>query len=171
MPSGLLELDSIGAARYLRAHAIPSAYRLLPGTMASDNATALMLAIGLQESRCIYRRQNGGPARGFFQFERDGGVRGVLRHHRTRPLLLPVLDLLQYPHEAQAIYNAIEDNDVLAVILARLLLWTLPDPLPDRADEQAGWQQYVSAWRPGKPHPGTWSAAYALGWLIATEDA
>ena len=44
------------------------AAKLLPG-MDSAKARVMLLAIGLQESRFEHRRQIGGPARGFWQFE------------------------------------------------------------------------------------------------------
>lgn len=55
-------------------------------------------------------------------------------------------------------------NDVLAAVFARLLLWTLPDALPDVHSYEDGWHQYVSAWRPGKPHPATWRGLYGVAW-------
>ena len=52
----------------------------------------MLLAIGLQESRLTHRRQIGGPARGLWQFERGGGVAGVLRHAASRDHALSVCD-------------------------------------------------------------------------------
>lgn len=54
---------------------------LLPAKMDTPKARVMMLAIGMQESRFEHRKQIGGPARGFFQFEEAGGVRGVLKLH------------------------------------------------------------------------------------------
>ena len=64
---------------HILAHTLPAAYSLLPAEMESAEATALLLSIGLQESQFTHRRQVGGPARGFYQFELSG-VQGVLRH-------------------------------------------------------------------------------------------
>ncbi|MDX9894351.1 MAG: hypothetical protein RBS34_02830 [Desulfofustis sp.] len=139
---------------------------LLPAAMTSPEAMAMLLAIGLQESRFKARRQyNGGPARGFYQFERDGGVAGVLQHPRTRPIVREILDRLEYDLEDPAVsHAAIEHNDALATAYARLLLWTLPDPLPAPTEIDEAWRQYRRAWRPGRPHRQTWTGFYLFAW-------
>ena len=64
---------------------ITPALLLLPPRMTSDRAIAELLAIQAQEDPDKRRRQwPEGPARGLWQFERDGGVAGVLRHTLTR---------------------------------------------------------------------------------------
>lgn len=123
----------------------------------------MLLAIGLQESRFEHRRQVGGPARGFWQFEL-GGIRGVLSHKASKEPAGGVLDALAYNRDPADSYQAIEHNDVLACCYARLLLWTLPDPLPKRGEADEGWRQYVEAWRPGKPHRATWDAYFEESW-------
>ena len=61
--------------------AIRPALAALPARMRSREAVVMLLAIGLQESLFKYRRQMAnGPARGFWQFEKMGGVAGVLQH-------------------------------------------------------------------------------------------
>lgn len=152
---------------YLLRHAIPAAYALLPAKMASPAATAMLLAIALQESRCCHRRQLGGPARGFYQFE-VGGVRGVLRHPASKPHIANALAALSYPvtDDATTPYVAIEHNDVLASAFARLLLWTDAQPLPAHDEAEAGWQLYLRTWRPGKPHRATWDAFYQQAWTL-----
>lgn len=150
----------------VQRHVLPAAYSLLPPMMHTPAATAMLLAIGLQESKFLHRRQIGGPARGLWQFERDGGVRGVLRHEASADHARIVLRELRYPVNATpaAVYAALADNDVLAACWARLLLWTLPQPLPSRSEQGKGWRQYIDAWRPGRPHPETWPAYYAAAW-------
>jgi hypothetical protein len=120
-----------------------------------------MLAIGLQESRFEHRRQIGGPARGFWQFEQGGGVRGVLRHHSSREHAQAVCRARSVIATESAVYAALEHDDVLAAAFARLLLWTDPKPLPAIGDEQGAWDLYLRVWRPGKPHRHTWNALYA----------
>ena len=139
---------------------------LLPKKMTSPEAIAALLAIGLQESRFTHRRQIGGPARGFYQFERGGGVSGVLRHSSTREIVCNVLDLLQYDHNIATSYTAIEHNDALATVFARLLLWTLPGKLPRENDADEAWKQYLEAWRPGKPHRDTGDDFYRQAWEV-----
>ena len=147
----------------------PAAFALLPGVMDSLQARAMLLAIGLQESRFLHRRQVGGPARGFWQFEKNGGVRGVLQHPATILHAKHVCEELRYPVTIDACYVAIEHNDVLACCLARLLLWTVPGMLANRGDPDKGWEQYMDGWRPGKPHRETWDEHFVQAWHIVTE--
>ena len=121
---------------------------------------AMLLAIGLQESRFTYRVQINGPAHGFWQFERGGGVAGVLGHSATRGKIQHVLDQMQYSPSSNVVYQALPHNDVLACCFARLLLWTLPGPLATTSDR--AWAQYIDAWRPGKPHVQTWPRLYQM---------
>ncbi|MFA5377952.1 MAG: hypothetical protein WC455_19535 [Dehalococcoidia bacterium] len=136
---------------------------LLPDSMDTPAARAMLLTIGLQESKFDHRRQSGGPAKGFFQFELSG-VNGVLHHHSSKIFAMDVLKKLQYDLNARDAYDAIEHNDLLATAFARLLLWTLPVQLPGPNDYDHSWMQYVSAWRPGKPHRETWNAFYWQAW-------
>lgn len=139
--------------------AINPAYYLLPDDMATQQATTMLLAIGMQESQFKYRQQmNGGPAQGFWQFE-ISGVRGVMEHPATRGIAADILGFLVYPADAGQVHAALQDNDVLAATFARLYLWTDPRPLPVSA--QDGWSYYLDIWRPGDPHPETWNAAWA----------
>ena len=143
---------------------------LLPEKLDSVEAKAMMIAIAMQESRWDERRQLGGPARGFWQFEL-GGIRGVLTHSASRPIIESVLARLDYDFSSATSYIAIEHNDVLAFAYARCLLWTLPQPLPGRNDPASGWDQYTSAWRPGKPHRQTWDGFYKAAWELAEPGA
>jgi hypothetical protein len=56
-------------------------------------------------------------------------------------------------------------NDIVAASAARLLLYTLPQALPVNAAE--GWDQYIAAWRPGKPHPEKWSECWSIAERVA----
>lgn len=148
-------------------HTLPAALDLLPGRMDTPAARAMLLAIGLQESRFEYRRQVGpGPARGFWQFEKGGGVAGVLKHPISKPLIVPICEHLRYSPTPDVCHSAIEDNDVLACCFARLLLYTDPSLLPGPKQSWEGWEQYLRNWRPGKPHPETWPKFYREAWQI-----
>ena len=136
----------------------------LPWRMDSTPARAMLIAMALQESRFTHRRQIRGPARGWWQFEQGGGVAGVLRHSATREHAWAALDRLQYPRDSQAVYEAIEHNDGLATVFARLLLFTVPHALPGPNDVDEAWDQYIWAWRPGKPHRHTWDDFYRQAW-------
>ena len=144
---------------FVKDHILPAALSLLPEKMDTPEARTMLLAIGLQESRFEHRVQIRGPARGFWQFERGGGVNGVLLHQASRDHARIVCEKLLYDPAPDVVYDAIADNDVLACCFARLLLWTLPASLPTTAEE--GWRQYLAGWRPGKPHPETWPGLYA----------
>ncbi len=144
----------------IRERAIAPALAMLPARMSSREAEIMLLAIGLQESRFEHRRQIGGPARGFWQFEQGGGVRGVLRHRSSREHALAVCRARNVIATESAVYAALEHDDVLAAAFARLLLWTDPKPLPALGDEQGAWDLYLRVWRPGKPHRHTWGALY-----------
>ena len=140
-----------------------AAAALLPQKLDTQAAWAMLYAIAQQESRLDERRQIGGPARSFWQFEL-GGIKGVLNHKASQPLIRSVLDRLDYSYEPIVSYAAIEHNDVLAFAYARCLLWVNPGPLPERDNPQGGWDQYVFGWRPGKPHRETWDEFYKKAW-------
>jgi len=141
---------------------------LLPAHMNTMPAKAMLIAIGLQESRFTHRRQTGnGPAKGYWQFEQGGGVRGVLTHRATKPHALAVLDRLGYSDYAVTVWNALEHNDILAMAFARLNLWWIPGALPGPGEHDKSWAYYIDGWRPGKPHRHTWDAFYDEAWQLA----
>lgn len=146
--------------------AIDPAYALLPARMASTEATVQLLATGLQESRFEYRRQMGnGPARSFWQFERGGGVKGVMSHPASAAHMQAICEARGVPFTAMDIWQSMEFDDVLAAGAARLLYWTDPKALPSARDgaewANAAWALYLRTWRPGKPHRETWDANHA----------
>lgn len=143
-------------ARYV----LPAALSLLPKRMNSPVARVLLLAIAGQESGFAHRRQTGqGPARGLWQFEQPG-LRGVLRHPASSEYAEHVCATLLYQDRRHyELHEALEHNDILACAIARLLLWTDPQPLP--GDAAGAWELYLRTWRPGRPHPERWPANYA----------
>lgn len=146
--------------------AIKPALALLPARMDTPAARVMLLAIGLQESRFVHRRQIGGSARGFRQFEkgsrasREGGW-GVCLHPPSKGYLAVLCKARSVACDPDAIYAALEYDDVLAAGVARLLLWTDPKALPAVGEADAGWALYLRTWRPGRPHSQTWPALYA----------
>jgi len=137
--------------------AINPALAILPMAMDSPKARMMLLATGLQESQFKYRRQMGnGPARGFWQFERGGGVKGVFTHHASTGHLYNLCKARGVPFDIPTIWSALETDDVLAAGVARLLYYTDPKPLPEVDDAEGSWKLYLRTWRPGKPHPETW---------------
>lgn len=126
------------------------------GLPPDDRARVMLLAIAGQESGFMARRQMyRGPARGLWQFERDGGTAGVLRHKASRPYALLLCPMLLFAPDPATCWEAVENNDTLACAFARLLLLTDAKPLP--TGHVAGWEYYLRNWRPGKPHPETWN--------------
>lgn len=144
----------------------PALALLARSGVASDaRARVMMLAIAGQESAWQYRVQIGGPAHSFWQFEKGGGVAGVLHHPASKGRIAAACAELGVPCDAESVYHAMIDNDVLAACMARLLLYTDPAPLPDLGEVMAGWDYYQRNWRPGAPHPEVWPGRYgtALG--------
>lgn len=147
--------------------AIDPAMELLPESMNSKRARLMMLAIGLQESRFTHRAQvvsggGKGPALGLWQFERGGGVKGVLTHNQTRPYALKVCAARGVSPDSPSVWLRLESDDVLAAAFARLLLYSDPFAMPSERDPDAAWRLYADrTWRPGKPHRSTWDAFHA----------
>lgn len=139
---------------------VDEALALLPANMDSLEARVEMAAIGLQESRFVHRRQIRGPARGFWQFERGGGVHGVLNHRASNMHAITLCHARGVKPATQDVYQRLEHDDVLAAGFARLLLWTDPRPLPAVGEVAQAWEYYLRTWRPGKPHRQTWDALY-----------
>lgn len=150
---------------------VTPALRLLPAVMNTPPARAQLLAIGLQESRFIWRHQMSGPAHGFWQFE-PNGIQAVLNHAsvgRAAAYLCGAIGGGLEP-DVVSVFEAIEYNDPLAAGLARLLLRASPKPLAQRDEPEKGWQLYIDAWRPGKPHRDTWDAFYDLAWEAVAQS-
>lgn len=125
------------------------------------DARRFMLAIALQESGLNHRRQvatggqENGPAASWWQFEQGGACKGVLSHELTARRMLEVCEAYNVLPTPAGLWEAMRYQDIVAAAAARLLIYTLPSKLPQTAAD--GWDQYVRAWRPGKPRAETWS--------------
>lgn len=156
-PKRLLELAIIPALTELAADGIPD----------TPAARRFLLAIALQESGLEHRRQvvaggaENGPAVSWWQFEQGGGCKGVLRHKASAERMRNACADHNVPDTPAGLWEAMRYHDIIAATAARLLIYTLPSKLATTAAE--GWAQYISAWRPGKPHPDTW----ARNWVLA----
>ncbi|MCD7096922.1 hypothetical protein [Stenotrophomonas sp. MMGLT7] len=155
------------------ARVIRPALATLPARMTSAPAEVMILAIMLQESRLAHRWQVvdlkrpevKGPARGLAQFELGtqvsrGGVWGIYQHAASRTYLQRACAARGVAFEPRAIWLALERDDILAAVCARLLLWTDPQALPALDDSGTAWALYIRTWRPGKPKPETWTGNY-----------
>lgn len=173
----------------LNTLAITPALALLPERMDTPDARRMLICIALQESALKYRQQvlrHGrrwwewrGPARGWPQFE-PAGLRGVLTHPASRGYAAHVLTTLGYDSPAALMpawltsaHEALKHNDTLAMAMARLLLWTLPQAMA--TEVEGGLAQYLNAWRPGAWSRGTQAQRLALrekwgrNWQFAQE--
>lgn len=136
----------------------------LPMAMDSPKARVMLLTIGQQESKFNYRYQvlaggGKGPARGWPQFEKGGGVRGVMNHPATSGHAHRLCLARNVAWDAGLIWSQLEYDDLLACGFARLLLYSDPKPLPELDDVEGAWKLYAErTWRPGKPHRETWDA-------------
>lgn len=143
--------------REMVQHVITPALALLPSRMDSNTARGLLLAIQGQEDQRQRRRQHPrGPARGLWQFEKGGGVLGVLRHPASADLAQQVCLARHVKPEPRPVWMLLQEDDILAAVFARLLLWTDAKPLP--INEADGWDYYIRTWRPGAPHRERWGA-------------
>lgn len=117
-----------------------------------------MIAIPWQESRIKHRKQIGGPAISYAQFEHIAVVE-VLTNDYTRDDARRLCQALDVLPNSRVVHQAMQYCDVLAAGFTRLLLWLHPHPLP--TTELAGWRYYIRQWKPGKPHEESWAEAWA----------
>lgn len=149
--------------------AINAALKRLPSAMDTPEARVMLFAISLQEDPeqlraqrvVVAGRSRKGPARGLWQFEQGGGVKGVLTHAASRFWARKACAGIDLDPTPGKVWQTLQYDDALAAIFARLLLFTDPRPLPAVDDERGAWACYLRNWRPGKPHPGKWLANHA----------
>lgn len=134
---------------------------LLPPQMGTKPARVMLHAINRQENPRRLEQQIGGPARGDYQFESGGGVKGVLTHSASKAHAIAACKARGVNPTQLSVYEAIGHDAVLAAALARLFLWTDPKALPVIGDVEGAWNLYNRVWRPGKPHPDRWPHNYA----------
>lgn len=154
-PELLLKTGIDPALAWLAQHA---------GIPVTRDARRFLLAIAFQESglvdrRQIVRGQPTGPAVSFWQGELTGGMILVLKHPTTGPHMRAMCEAFAVDPTPAALWEAMRYNDVLAAGAARLLVYTLPGKLPTLA--LPGWNQYLSAWRPGIPRNESWAGNWA----------
>jgi hypothetical protein len=135
---------------------------LAPTIRDVPESRVLLMTIAGIESNWSARRQIGGPARSFWQFEQGGGVAELLGMIFVAPILRAACSQLDIPSDSATIFEAMAWNDSLACTMARLLLWQDPMPLPVLGDTTNGYAYYLRNWRPGAPQGITvWQARYA----------
>lgn len=166
--TGLAPLDR---RRAVLAHAITPAMCELPPMPSESAARQMLLTIAGVESGCLHRRQVPvAHAMGLWQFERLGGVAGVLQHRATAAHAAAACRRRQIPAAPDEAWRALERDDVLAAIFARLLLLSDPAPLPD--NQVTGRAIYLRTWRPGKPSsPEKWADSWTMAELAVDAAA
>lgn len=131
---------------------------LLPTIRKTDDARVLLYSTSRQENPSRSPRQlikkDGrlqpvGPAAGDYQFERGGGIAGVLNFRTTSALAVTACKARGVSPTVDAVFAAIQVDPVLAAAFARLLYYTDRFALPKVGDEQGAWALYLRTWRPG----------------------
>lgn len=170
-------MSAIAPRTFLVAAILP-ALDLLPTSMTSVEAKAMLLAIALQETELKARRQEvysqtkkawiDGPARSYWQFEL-GGLAGVLRHPATQAHAARFVEALGYADTTPPqLLDIMVYDSVLAAGMARLNLFWDAAPLPRRADgPEVAYLYYDRTWRPGKKRPQDWPPNWQLAWDTA----
>lgn len=126
-------------------------------------AEVQLVATGLQESRLVHRWQvidvvkpeTKGPARGLLQFERGGGVRGVMRHNLTREMSKHVCAQRGVEWDETAVWLAMEQDDPLSCAFGRMLILCDPVKLAPLGNNAEAFQTYLRCWNPGAFANGT----------------
>ena len=121
-----------------------------------------------------YQVLNGGgrgPARGLWQFERGGGVLGVLQHPQSRVHAQRVCDARGVEPDSRSVWERMETDDALACAFARLLIWTDQLVLPAATDAEGAWRLYLRTWRPGAYERGSESQRQELRAKFAKNHA
>jgi len=161
---------------------------LLPEKMQRNRRAlvVLLLTTVLQESNGTEQVQlprtpggKPGPAAGIAQFEKNGGLKGIMTHSSTKDTVRDLCAKFGLPFDLDALHEALKTtDDRLDIAFARLLYWADKDPLPTLGDVQGSWEYYLSNWRPGAYTNGSeeqrqalrkkWSVKYASA-MEATE--
>jgi len=130
------------------------------GPTTDGPAQVMLMAIVGQEAAFQYRLQIGGPARSYWQFEKGGGVAGVMRNATTGKWARSVCAALDIPSDENTVYEAMAWSDHLATSMARFNLWLAPGALPAVGREDDAYNYYVRQWAPGKPDKSRWHPNY-----------
>lgn len=157
---------------------IEAGLALLPEALRTIDAKVQLYATSIQENPTRAPRQlikkDGklqpiGPAAGDYQFEKTGGIRGLLnfKSDRLQSMLRSVCAVRQVPQTADSLFDGIQRDPILAAALARLLYFTDSGALPKAGAEQYAWDVYLRTWRPGayerdpKGLRNKWAQSYA----------
>lgn len=150
------------------------------GIPESPGADAMVIACGFQESRFATRDQRDaanalGPATGWWQFEKNGGVAEIIEARQTRDVAAELCRRAGVKAERDPVWRlfASAAGDELACAFARLLVWKDPAALPavDPGASQEAYIYYDRNWRPGRKRPQDWSMSWAAALEIVGAPA
>jgi hypothetical protein len=136
----------------------------------SREARCLSLAIKHQETGLGIVRDQGdpnvlGPATGFWQFERMGGVWEILNDKKTRDIAAELCARVGVAAQPDPVWRlfATAAGDELACAFARLLIWKDPANPPPiaAASEQVAYDYYNRRWKPGAKRREAWTKSWA----------
>jgi hypothetical protein len=132
-------------------------------------AKRMLLATAFVESGLRNRRQIGnGTAKSFWMFERVT-IQHLLvtTHNHVGSILRKACNFHNCAIDSIQIHSCIEGHDDLAVILARLLMHSKDYPIP--LSQKDSYNYYIRTWKPGRPRPERWDAAYTLAAVFFPE--
>ena len=135
---------------FYRTILAPAAEFCAPILAARDcpEARCMLLAIAGQESGWRNIHQDGGPAVDPWQHE-IGSIRALKLNITTQRYMHSMARAVGCGTDPDSIYAALLGDMRLAYGCARLLLWTVPQPLPAIGDHTETLRQYRWTWRPG----------------------
>jgi hypothetical protein len=139
------------------------------GVPATPEAACLSLAAGNQESKFQARDQGDpaiiGPATGYWQFEKMGGVWEILNSGQTKAIAADLCARARVAAQPDPVWRlfATAAGDELACSFARLLTWKDRAALPavSLAAEQEAYDYYDRNWRPGAKRRDDWTRSWA----------
>ena len=148
------------------------------GIPRSPGADALSIASAYQESKCRVRDQGDdnivGPATGFWQFEKNGGVAEIMESGKTGPIMQTLCERIGVNWTRDAIWRLFvtPDGDELACSFARGLTWKDPRALPpaDASGRDFAYRYYDDNWRPSKERPHDWPESWDVALWVLQQD-
>lgn len=147
------------------------------GVPDAPGADAMSIAALYQESKGRTRDQGSdnvlGPAVGFWQFEKNGGVAEILEARQTKDIATALCASVGVTAQRDPVWRlfATAAGDDLAAAFARLLLWKDPRALPPviPASGPAAYDYYMDNWRPGAKRPQDWPTSWEIAVDLVTE--
>lgn len=141
-------------------------------------AEVMSIAAAHQESKCIARDQGDpriiGPATGFWQFEKNGGVAEIMEAAQTDDIARALAQRAGVVFTRDAIWRFFTSaqGDELAAVFARLLVWKDRAALPaaDMISADEAYRYYDRNWRPGAKRPHDWPVSWRVALEVVREN-